>query len=156
MPIESGPSQEEEILDEDEEGDPEAEDVSEARDACSQELVSTLEEASQLQLFDLGEAQIGKDLSERAAHWSTVRDLFLQTEDAECMEHKLLKDGAKCGRKHIAGMRSNALWGIGTGPRMPPDPSAFPQCLAAEEEEMLCGIAAQNASLRIPLQVPQV
>ncbi|EMP36138.1 Zinc finger and SCAN domain-containing protein 29 [Chelonia mydas] len=34
-PVESGPSQGEEILDEDVEGDPEAEDDSEVRDACS-------------------------------------------------------------------------------------------------------------------------
>ncbi|EMP26542.1 hypothetical protein UY3_16376 [Chelonia mydas] len=43
VPVKSGPSQEEEILDEDVEGeeDPEAEDNSEVRDACSQELLST-------------------------------------------------------------------------------------------------------------------
>ncbi|EMP41906.1 hypothetical protein UY3_00830 [Chelonia mydas] len=48
VPVESGPSQEEEILDEDVEGkgDPEAEDNSEVSDACSQELFSTPEEAS--------------------------------------------------------------------------------------------------------------
>ncbi|EMP28090.1 Zinc finger and SCAN domain-containing protein 20 [Chelonia mydas] len=59
MPVESGTSQEEEILDEDVEGegDPEAEDDSEGRDACSPELFSTLEEASQSQLSDLGETQ---------------------------------------------------------------------------------------------------
>ncbi|EMP42526.1 hypothetical protein UY3_00195 [Chelonia mydas] len=63
MPIESGPSQEEEILDEDVEGegDPEAEDDSEVRDACSQELFSTPEEASQSQLLELGEAQTGEE-----------------------------------------------------------------------------------------------
>ncbi|EMP24856.1 hypothetical protein UY3_18073 [Chelonia mydas] len=55
MPVESGPRQEEEILDFDVEGhgDPEAE----VRDACSQELFSTPEEASQSQPSDLGEAQ---------------------------------------------------------------------------------------------------
>ncbi|EMP25416.1 hypothetical protein UY3_17513 [Chelonia mydas] len=47
VPVESGPSQEEETLDEDVEGDPETENDSEVRDACSQELFSTLEEASQ-------------------------------------------------------------------------------------------------------------
>ncbi|EMP28364.1 Patatin-like phospholipase domain-containing protein 7 [Chelonia mydas] len=41
VPVESEPSQEEEILDEEGEGDPEAEDSSETRDACSQELFST-------------------------------------------------------------------------------------------------------------------
>nr|XP_042699750.1 X-linked retinitis pigmentosa GTPase regulator-interacting protein 1 [Chrysemys picta bellii] len=35
MPVESGPSQEEELLDEDVEGDPETEDDKEARDACN-------------------------------------------------------------------------------------------------------------------------
>ncbi|EMP42399.1 hypothetical protein UY3_00336 [Chelonia mydas] len=59
VPVKSGLSQEEEILDEDVEGegDPEAEDNSEVRDACSQELFSTPEEASQSQLSELGEAQ---------------------------------------------------------------------------------------------------
>ncbi|EMP28747.1 hypothetical protein UY3_14133 [Chelonia mydas] len=58
MPVKSGPSQEKEILHEDLEGDgdPEAEDDSEVRDACSQELFSTPEEASQSQMSDLGEA----------------------------------------------------------------------------------------------------
>ncbi|EMP34240.1 Zinc finger and SCAN domain-containing protein 20 [Chelonia mydas] len=41
VPVESGPSQKEEILDEEGEGDPEVEDDLEARDACSQELFST-------------------------------------------------------------------------------------------------------------------
>ncbi|EMP32931.1 Malate dehydrogenase, cytoplasmic [Chelonia mydas] len=60
--IKSRPSQEE-ILDKDVEGDgdPEAEDDSEVRDACSQELFSTLEEASQSQLSDLGEVQTGEE-----------------------------------------------------------------------------------------------
>ncbi|KAM9119713.1 uncharacterized protein ACDP82_016032 isoform 1-T1 [Pangshura tecta] len=40
VPVESGPNQEEEILDEDVERDPEAEDDSEVKDACSQELFS--------------------------------------------------------------------------------------------------------------------
>ncbi|EMP24909.1 hypothetical protein UY3_17979 [Chelonia mydas] len=44
VPVESGPSQEEDILDEEGKGDPEAEDDSEARDACNQELFATLEE----------------------------------------------------------------------------------------------------------------
>ncbi|EMP37854.1 Zinc finger and SCAN domain-containing protein 29 [Chelonia mydas] len=63
MPVESGPSQEEEILNEDVEveGDPEAEGNLELRDACSPELFSTLEEASQPQLFYLGEAQTGEE-----------------------------------------------------------------------------------------------
>ncbi|CAM4502431.1 unnamed protein product, partial [Lepidochelys kempii] len=59
VPVESEPSQEEEILHE--EGDLEAEDDSEVRDVCSQELFSTLEEASQSQLSDLGEAQTGEE-----------------------------------------------------------------------------------------------
>ncbi|EMP32239.1 hypothetical protein UY3_10629 [Chelonia mydas] len=61
VPVESGPSQEEEILDEEGEGDPEAEDDLEAKDACSQELFSTLEEASQSQLLELGKAQTGEE-----------------------------------------------------------------------------------------------
>ncbi|KAM7162516.1 uncharacterized protein RBU57_009617 [Macrochelys suwanniensis] len=46
VPVESGPRQEEEILDEDAEGegDPEAEDDLEVRDVCSQELFSTQED----------------------------------------------------------------------------------------------------------------
>ncbi|EMP25719.1 hypothetical protein UY3_17200 [Chelonia mydas] len=60
MPVESGPSQEEAILDEDWEGDPEAGDDSEVRDACSQELFSTVEEPSQSQQSDLVEAQTGE------------------------------------------------------------------------------------------------
>ncbi|EMP40391.1 Zinc finger protein with KRAB and SCAN domains 2, partial [Chelonia mydas] len=67
VPVESGSSQEEEILDEDEdvEGDPEAEDDSEVRDACSQKLFSTLEEASQSQLLELGEAQTGEEAPDK-------------------------------------------------------------------------------------------
>ncbi|EMP28676.1 Zinc finger and SCAN domain-containing protein 20 [Chelonia mydas] len=61
MPVKSGPSQEEEILDEDVEGDPEAEDDSEVRDACSQELFSPLEVASQSQLLELGKVQTGEE-----------------------------------------------------------------------------------------------
>ncbi|EMP36643.1 Zinc finger CCHC domain-containing protein 2 [Chelonia mydas] len=61
MPIKSGVSQEEEILDEEREGYPEAEDNSEAKDACSQELFSTLEEASQSQLSYVGKAQTGEE-----------------------------------------------------------------------------------------------
>ncbi|EMP42609.1 hypothetical protein UY3_00074 [Chelonia mydas] len=61
MPVKIGPSQEEEILDKEEEGDPEAEDDSEARDACSQELFSTPEEPSQSQQSELGEAQTGEE-----------------------------------------------------------------------------------------------
>ncbi|XP_074803104.1 uncharacterized protein LOC141984067 [Natator depressus] len=59
MPVESGPSQEEEILDEnvEGEGDPEAQDDLEVRDACSPELFSTPEEARQSQLSDLGKVQ---------------------------------------------------------------------------------------------------
>ncbi|EMP24312.1 hypothetical protein UY3_18548 [Chelonia mydas] len=60
IPVESGPSQEE-ILDEDVEGDPEAEDDSEVRDACSEELFSTPEESSRLQLSELGKVQTGKE-----------------------------------------------------------------------------------------------
>ncbi|XP_043351096.1 myb/SANT-like DNA-binding domain-containing protein 2 [Dermochelys coriacea] len=57
VPVNSGLSQEEEILDE--EGDPEAEDNLEVRDACSQELFSTPEEVSQSQLLEPGEVQTG-------------------------------------------------------------------------------------------------
>ncbi|KAM7169200.1 uncharacterized protein RBU57_004438 [Macrochelys suwanniensis] len=61
VPVESGPSQEEEILDEDVEGNPETEDDSEVRDACSLVFFSTPEEASQSQLLELGEAQTGEE-----------------------------------------------------------------------------------------------
>ncbi|XP_030435020.1 uncharacterized protein LOC115659237 isoform X2 [Gopherus evgoodei] len=64
MPVESEWSQEEEILDE--EGDPEEEDDSEVRDACSQEFFSAPEEASQSQLSDVGEVQAGE---EAPAEW---------------------------------------------------------------------------------------
>ncbi|EMP29550.1 hypothetical protein UY3_13314 [Chelonia mydas] len=66
LPVESGQSQEEEILDKDVEGegDPEAEDDSEVRDACIQEFFSTPEEPSQSQLSDLGEAQTGEEAPE--------------------------------------------------------------------------------------------
>ncbi|EMP38714.1 hypothetical protein UY3_04033 [Chelonia mydas] len=66
MPVKSGPSQEEEILNEDVEGDPEAEDDLEVRDACSQELFSAPEEASQSQVSELGETQTGE---EAAGKW---------------------------------------------------------------------------------------
>nr|XP_048691824.1 uncharacterized protein LOC125630227 [Caretta caretta] len=59
--VENGRSQEEEILDEDVEGDPEAEDDSEVRRACSQELFFTSEEASQSQLLEFGKAQTGEE-----------------------------------------------------------------------------------------------
>ncbi|EMP37938.1 hypothetical protein UY3_04868 [Chelonia mydas] len=62
--VKSGPSQEEEILDKEGEGDPEAEDDSDARDACSQELFSTPEEPSQSQKLDPGEAQTGEEAPE--------------------------------------------------------------------------------------------
>ncbi|XP_065424252.1 zinc finger and SCAN domain-containing protein 20-like [Chrysemys picta bellii] len=65
VPVESGPSQEEEILDKEGEGDPEAEDDSEVRDAGSQELFSTPEEASQSQQLDLGGGQTGSDFGNR-------------------------------------------------------------------------------------------
>ncbi|EMP30184.1 Enhancer of mRNA-decapping protein 3 [Chelonia mydas] len=63
MPLESGLSQEEEILDKDVEGEgnPEAEDDSEARDTWSQELFSAPEEASQSQLSEFGKAQKGEE-----------------------------------------------------------------------------------------------
>ncbi|XP_043346703.1 uncharacterized protein LOC122455510 [Dermochelys coriacea] len=63
VPVESGQSQEEEILDEDVEGegDPEAEDDLEVRDACSQELFYAPEETSHTQLSELGEAQTGEE-----------------------------------------------------------------------------------------------
>ncbi|EMP38182.1 hypothetical protein UY3_04614 [Chelonia mydas] len=65
--VENGLSQEEEILDKDVEGegDPEAEDDLEARDACIQELFSTPEEASQSQLSELGKMQTGEEASAR-------------------------------------------------------------------------------------------
>ncbi|EMP26378.1 Zinc finger and SCAN domain-containing protein 20 [Chelonia mydas] len=89
LPVENGPSQEEEILDEDVAGerDREAEDDSEVRDTCRQELISTPEKAGQSQLSELGKVKTGEEAP------------------------------------------------------------------AAEEEEMLCGVAAQSAQLRIPLQV---
>ncbi|XP_073214995.1 uncharacterized protein [Lepidochelys kempii] len=62
VPVESRLSQEEEILDEG--GDPEAEDGSEARDECSQELFSTPEDASSHKLSDLGEARTGEEAPE--------------------------------------------------------------------------------------------
>ncbi|XP_073212790.1 uncharacterized protein [Lepidochelys kempii] len=64
MPVESGPSQEEEILHDDVEGerDPEAESDSEVRDACNQEHFSTPEEASQSQLSDVGKVQTGEEV----------------------------------------------------------------------------------------------
>ncbi|XP_077670661.1 uncharacterized protein LOC144263604 [Eretmochelys imbricata] len=67
VPVESGPSQEEETLDKDveEEGGPEAEHDSEVRAARSPELFSTLEEASQSQLSDVGEAQTGEEAPDR-------------------------------------------------------------------------------------------
>ncbi|XP_043362165.1 uncharacterized protein LOC122458298 [Dermochelys coriacea] len=66
MPVESGLRQKEEILDKDVEGEgnPQADDDSEVRDAGSQELFSTPEEASQSQLSDLGEAQTGEEAPE--------------------------------------------------------------------------------------------
>nr|XP_042715494.1 uncharacterized protein LOC122174610 [Chrysemys picta bellii] len=66
VPVESGPNQEEEILYEDveAEGDPEAEDEAEVKDACSQEFFSTPEEARQSQLLELGEAQTGEEATE--------------------------------------------------------------------------------------------
>ncbi|KAM9126649.1 uncharacterized protein ACDP82_011192 [Pangshura tecta] len=67
MPVESGTSHEEEILDNNVEGqgDPEADDDLEVRDACSQELFSTPEVASQSQLSDLGKAQTGEEAPEK-------------------------------------------------------------------------------------------
>ncbi|EMP30196.1 hypothetical protein UY3_12708 [Chelonia mydas] len=59
VPVESGLSKEGEILDE--EGEPEAEDDLEARDACSQELFSPPKEPSQSQLSELGEVQTGEE-----------------------------------------------------------------------------------------------
>ncbi|EMP32169.1 hypothetical protein UY3_10696 [Chelonia mydas] len=64
VPDESGLSQEKEILDEDGEGDPEAEDDLRVRDACSQDLFSTLGEARQSQLSELGEGQTGEEAPE--------------------------------------------------------------------------------------------
>ncbi|EMP31773.1 hypothetical protein UY3_11113 [Chelonia mydas] len=56
VPVKSGLSQEEEILDEDVEG---------VRDACSPEFFSTPEEASQSQLLDLGKVQTGEEAPEQ-------------------------------------------------------------------------------------------
>ncbi|EMP35677.1 hypothetical protein UY3_07163 [Chelonia mydas] len=67
IPVESGPSQEEEILDE----DVEEEDDSEVRDTCSQELFSTPEEASQSQLLELGEVQTGEEASDMTVRAQT-------------------------------------------------------------------------------------
>ncbi|EMP32800.1 hypothetical protein UY3_10072 [Chelonia mydas] len=66
VPVESALSQEKEALDEnvEREGDPEAKENSEVRDACSQELISTPEESSQSQLLELGEAQTGGEAPE--------------------------------------------------------------------------------------------
>ncbi|EMP38451.1 Zinc finger and SCAN domain-containing protein 29 [Chelonia mydas] len=61
MPVESEPRQDEEILDEDVEWDPEAEDDLEVRDACSQERFSIPEAPSQSQQSDVGEAQTGEE-----------------------------------------------------------------------------------------------
>ncbi|EMP23740.1 Zinc finger and SCAN domain-containing protein 29 [Chelonia mydas] len=74
MPVNSGPSQEEEILDEDVEGvrDPEAEDNSEVRGACSQERFSTPEKATQSQLSELGEAQTGEEASVAHIHCTVL------------------------------------------------------------------------------------
>ncbi|EMP39752.1 hypothetical protein UY3_03032 [Chelonia mydas] len=83
MQAESGPSQEEEILDEEGEGDPdpEAEDDSEARDTCSQEPFSIPEETSQSQLSDLGQAQTG----EEAPAWraSSSAEVTIQSSSAQ-------------------------------------------------------------------------
>ncbi|KAM7177216.1 uncharacterized protein RBU57_002584 [Macrochelys suwanniensis] len=62
--VKSGLSQEEAILDEEGEGVPEAEDDSEARDACSQELFSTPEEPSHSLQVNIGEAHTGEKAPE--------------------------------------------------------------------------------------------
>ncbi|XP_053868045.1 zinc finger and SCAN domain-containing protein 29-like [Malaclemys terrapin pileata] len=64
LSVESGPSQEEAILDEDVKREPDVEDISAARDACSQQLFSTPEEASQSQQSDLGKVQTGEEAPE--------------------------------------------------------------------------------------------
>ncbi|EMP37276.1 hypothetical protein UY3_05513 [Chelonia mydas] len=81
VPVESGLSQEEEILDEnvEREGDPEAEDDLEARDACSQELFSTPEEGSQSQLSQSGEVQTGEEAPEMTLG-AQAHSLLLVTE----------------------------------------------------------------------------
>ncbi|XP_044865381.1 stonin-1 isoform X4 [Mauremys mutica] len=63
VPVESGPSQEVEILDKSGEGDPEAEDDLKARDVCSQ-LFPTMEGPSQSQQSELGKAQTGEEAPE--------------------------------------------------------------------------------------------
>ncbi|EMP34215.1 hypothetical protein UY3_08639 [Chelonia mydas] len=75
MPVESGLSQEEEILDEDveREGDPEGRTSWRSRDACCQELFSTPEEASQSQQSDLGKAQTGEEAPEWKEWWDSEK-----------------------------------------------------------------------------------
>ncbi|EMP34057.1 Centlein [Chelonia mydas] len=88
VPVESGPSQEEEILDKDVEGeeDSEAEDDLEVKDACSQELFSTPEEASQSQLSELREAQTREEAPEV---WSLISEVLKeQHSDAGTTEPK--------------------------------------------------------------------
>ncbi|XP_043393486.1 uncharacterized protein LOC122463953 isoform X2 [Chelonia mydas] len=75
LPVESGLSQEEEILDEEVEGDPEADDESEVRDACRKEFFSTPEEASQSQLSELGEVQTGEEAPADVVFRNTPRTL---------------------------------------------------------------------------------
>ncbi|EMP40717.1 Zinc finger and SCAN domain-containing protein 20 [Chelonia mydas] len=94
VPVESGPSQEEEILDKDVEGegDPEAEDDSEARDAHSQELFSSLEEASQSQLSDVGKVQTGEEAPENslcifpADQGGSMQQMLSSLESAELLD----------------------------------------------------------------------
>ncbi|EMP33929.1 hypothetical protein UY3_08941 [Chelonia mydas] len=76
VPVESGSSQQEEILDEDVEGegDPEAGDDSEVRDAYSQDLFSTPEEPSQSQLSEIGKAQTGEEAAGTITHFKKGKD----------------------------------------------------------------------------------
>ncbi|EMP29221.1 hypothetical protein UY3_13666 [Chelonia mydas] len=86
VPVKRGPSQEEEILDEDVEGDPEAEDNSEVRDACSQQFIPTPEKASQSQLPDLGETQTGEEASEKGQHLTKRAEAQSSSRHASALE----------------------------------------------------------------------
>ncbi|KAM9121447.1 uncharacterized protein ACDP82_015216 [Pangshura tecta] len=98
VPVETGSSQEEEILDKDVKRDPEAEDDSEVRDACSQEHFSTLEKASQSQQSELGDVQTReeapkiclRDLQETLME--TLGNLLLQVLWQSCFVSCPIKD----------------------------------------------------------------
>ncbi|EMP30356.1 hypothetical protein UY3_12523 [Chelonia mydas] len=120
MPVESGPSQEEEILDEDVEGmgEPEAANDSEVRNVCSQELFSTPEEASQSQLSELGEAEIGEKAPAEWLHrirkWPRrtkedfLHDVMMHS-TAEKQELKEWQDSEKKDRKENTACQNEAM-----------------------------------------------